>query len=76
MGSAVLAAALPYPGKATRISRKGQRNTKEEEEEQEEEEEKEEERKKERRRRRKKERRTKKKNRTEGLLLANLTAYR
>ena len=28
MGSAVLAAALPYPGKATRISRKGQRSTK------------------------------------------------
>ena len=27
MGSAALAAAVPYPGKVTRISRKGQRNT-------------------------------------------------
>ena len=28
MGSAALADAVPYPGKAARISRKGQRNTK------------------------------------------------
>ena len=62
MGSAAPAAALPYPGKATRIWRKGQRNTKEEKERKKEEEE------------RKKER--KKKNRTEVHLLANLTAYR
>ena len=27
MGSAALAAAVPYPGKATQISHKGQRNT-------------------------------------------------
>ena len=29
MGSAALAGAVPYPGKATRISHKGQRSTKE-----------------------------------------------